>query len=369
MTRYDCRRCKWVPDPDAESSRGQLLGHARETGHPLCILCSAPLPWDRPMTCLPCLADVRRALAELVQLYALLPAAMLGGAYGEPAKPRSDGSGESGFPGGDHLVMLAGGSRAGEQVWNDEAERVEDPQSVAFELSRWEDDWRLTRREPAATGAATVSGAADYLGSRLGWAADHHEAFDEFGADVRRLLSRLRTATATDDRPETGAPCFDCGATLERVRKPAKSCRHERPSQSLLDVPLPAGVFGPLRLESTEDRDERLAAWVESHARCELGGLEDVWRCPRCRRQYSDPEYWLAVRAEMETRRSLQDWVPLQEAVDASRRPHKTLRTWMRRGQVLAACRISDRQLVVWWPNVYERVFSTERRASRRRSA
>lgn len=322
MTRWACRRCDWTPEPEGGAGRGQLVGHRVESGHPLCILCATSLPDDRPLTCLPCLADVRRSLAALVDLYALLPAAMMGGAYGEPSKPRSDG-GEPAFPGGDALVMLAGGSRGLEQLRSDdpEPEIPGDPESVAFELGRWEDDWRLTRGEPAATGVGTVAGAAGYLEVRMGWAADRHLAFDEFAGDVRRLLSRLRTATATDDRPEVGAPCFegDCGGTLHR-------------------------------------------AWTET-------GLSEDWSCPRCRRVYEPAAYWLAVRSEMETRRALQDWVPLQEAVDASRRPHKTIRTWMARGQVLAACRLADRQLVVWWPHVYERVFSTERRTARRRSA
>lgn len=375
MTHWTCRRCDWEPVAGEGSPRSQLLEHRVESGHPLCVLCSTSLPGDRPMTCLPCLAEVRQSLVRVVELYALLRPAMLGGAFGEPGKPRSDGGGsrERALPGGDVLVLSGPGALGpsglgaprrwvplwrclrcgtgghedrgrhllethGSTAWttvgdlfaDDDgrwvdvegpAEQPGDPESVAFELCRWEDDWRQVRGEPAAETVGTVASAAGYLERRMGWAADEHLAFDEFAEDVRRLLTRLRTATATDDHPEAGAPCFEegCGGTLVRE-------------------------------------------WTEQ-------GLSESWRCPRCRRVYEPAAYWLAVKAEMEHRRAMVDWVPLQEAVDASRRPAKTLRTWVSRMQVGAACRVRDRALVVWWPDVYERVFSTERRASRRRSA
>lgn len=272
MTRHDCRRCDWTPAPEQGPGADQLADHARATGHLLCIVCWTSLPEDRRQTCLPCLAEVRRHLAEVVDLYALLPAAMLGSAYGEPGKPRDSGSSEGGIPGGDHLVLLAGGSRGLAHLWDDELdERDDDPQSVAFELGRWEDDWRLTRGEPDATGVGTVAGAAAYLGPRMGWAADHHAAFDEFAADVRRLVSRLRTATALDDRPDRGAPCLSCGATLERERKP------RRPGH---------GCRG---------HSDRCAWPLEPHGCTDTGGRVDEWRCPRCRRVYADEEYARAM--------------------------------------------------------------------------
>jgi hypothetical protein len=309
----DCRRCDWRPGEGVS-----LAEHAAESGHPLCLVCHRSLASDRPQTCLACLADIRRELGSIVDLYALLPGFMVGLAYGEPGKPRSDGgASDAALPGGDFLVLLAGGSRGMAHVWDDESVEVAgDPKSVAFELGRWEDDWRLTRGEPAAEVEGTVSSAVAYLMPRMGWAADQHPAFDEFAADIRRLLSRLRTATATDDRPETGAPCFDCHATLVRV-------------------------------------------WTKD-------GLSDDWRCPRCGATYDSARYFLAVRAEMEHRRALEEWVPLQEAVDASLRPARTLRTWIARGQVAAACRLADRKLLVWWPHVHRRTFTTERRAPRR---
>lgn len=271
----DCRRCEWAPDASEGPPRTQLAGHAAEAGHPLCILCVTSLPVDRPQTCLPCLAGVRRDLSAVVDLYALLPAAMAGSIYGQPGAPRDgDPSGERTIPGGDRLAMLGPGSRGLAHVWDDELdERSDDPESVAFELGRAEDDWRLTRGEPAAEVAGTVASATAYLMPRLGWAADHHPAFDEFATDVRRLLGRLRTATATDDRPERGAPCLSCGATLERKRserKPGHGCRGHH---------------------------DRCAYPLEPHGCADTGGLVDEWRCPRCRRTYALEEYALTMRS------------------------------------------------------------------------
>lgn len=62
-------------------------------------------------------------------------------------------------------------------------------------------------------------------------------------------------------------------------------------------------------------------------------------------------------------------WVPLELAVVASRRPVRTLRTWMRRGRVASCCRRSSGAVLVWWPHVYDLTFTAERRATRARTA
>lgn len=242
----------------------QAADHAAEAGHVLCCACGGSLPNDQPQTCLPCIHDVRARLATIVSLYALLPTCL-----GYPKSPRMDtspasGSDETPIPGGNALVMLAGGSGGRSQIRgvllpngerSDEHQEDEwetDAPSVAFELSRWEDEWRVVRGEAAAQQAATVTGASGYLSARMTWAADHHPAFDEFSSDLRHMLSRLRTITATDDRPERGAPCFEfgCGALLERRSG------------------------------------------------------EESYTCPRCRRVYDSASYWLAVRAHAEAQRS-----------------------------------------------------------------
>lgn len=249
MNRHACRRCEWQPAADGGSAKTQAEDHADDAGHPLCIACGTSLPTEQPQACLPCVHDARSRLAEITELWATLPTYL-----GHPKAPVMDASpgsksDETPLPGGDVLSLLADGS---DGRWaQGEAHNLDhlpsDAPSIAHELSRWEDDWRNARAEPASTQRATVAGAANYLTARMTWAGDHHPAFDEFTSDIRKLLSRLKTVTATDDRPETGAPCFDCGATLER----------------------------------------------------RMG--EETYTCPRCRRTYDPASYWLAVRAGYET--------------------------------------------------------------------
>lgn len=281
MNRHACRRCDWTPATHADSPGplSQLADHAADSGHPCCVCCGTSLPTEQPQTCLPCIAAVRRRLAGVVELYALLPDDLARLASGSDWRDRGPRSNDVRVPGGDILVLLSPGSAGvfwaaalppsmpdGERTpdanhpWqgvgpprpvNDNL--LTDAPSVAYELSRWEDDWRAVRGEAAATSAANVVTAVSYLTARLTWAADQHPAFGDFATDVRSLHARLESATGRADRPETGAPCMDCGAFLER-------------------------------------------GWTDA-------GLADEWRCPRCHRVYEDAAYWLAVRAGLERER------------------------------------------------------------------
>lgn len=259
--RYGCRRCDWRPDrDDATPHRDQLAEHAADTGHPLCIVCGGGLAVAELQTCAECVATTRARLAEIVERYALLPGEFGHATATPPDAPGAAHSDETRLPGGDVLAMLAGGSQGRSQIRgvpmpdgtrsteHEADERPGDPASIAYELGRWEDEWRLTRREPAAPGPATVWGAAHYLNARLGWAANHHDTFDEFADEMRRLLRRMQDVTGASQRPQVGVPCFDCGADLVR----------------------------------------------------EYG--EDHYRCPRCHRDYDDASYWLAVKANLEQR-------------------------------------------------------------------
>lgn len=238
-----CHRCDWQHDRDVpDPPRAQLAAHSAESGHPLCVVCLGSLEPTELQTCLGCLASVRRLMAEIVDLFAMLPET-LGHPKGAMLDPDSVTSAKDRpLPGGDALVMLGPGGRGPCEP--------SDPPAVAFELGTWEDDWRHCRREPAADCDATVISAVSYLSRNAGWAAEHHTAFDEFAGDVRRMHHRLEVATAMDDRPQVGVPCFECGADLRR----------------------------------------------------RLG--EEHYACPRCRREYDDASYWLAVRAQLEDERA-----------------------------------------------------------------
>ena len=260
MSRYECRRCDYTPTGDEQ--RTQLADHAADAGHPLCAICRLSLERAERQTCVVCLGQVRRDLRRITDLYATLPAE-LGHAKAAPLDLAGGGHpDETPLPGGEVLPLLAGGSRGLTQIsgaptkagWRDfshEAdERASDPQSVAFELSRWEDHWRHGRGEPAATDPPTVAGCESYLLRNMTWAADTDDEFPAFADDLTTIRHRLERVTARDERPETGAPCFDCGADLRRDWTPE--------------------------------------------------GLSDDWTCPRCKQVYPDARYWLTVRDEYE---------------------------------------------------------------------
>jgi hypothetical protein len=277
VSRYDCRRCDWRPE-DTDTPRVDLLEHAAETSHPVCVVCGLSLEQAELQTCTACVAATRRRLAEIVEHYALLP-----GELGHPTAAPLDATGghhddETSLPGGSVLALLADGSEGRfwrgpdfvDQLAHTPWRRVRpvrnatphrptiaaegndnypsDPPSVAFELSRWEDVLREARNEPVAMTDATVSGAVAYLTPVVGWAADYHPAFDEFAADVRALHRKVEDAVGASTRPQIGVPCFEDGCGVNLIRQ-----------------------YG-----------------------------EDTYRCPRCRREYDNASYWLAVRDEIE---------------------------------------------------------------------
>jgi len=59
-------------------------------------------------------------------------------------------------------------------------------------------------------------------------------------------------------------------------------------------------------------------------------------------------------------------WVPLADAARAAGRSRRTLQTWVRRGVVHGACRLSDRAAIVWLPHVMDATWRAERRDTRR---
>lgn len=254
-----CARCDFRTDPEAEEpERDQLAVHAFESQHPLCVVCQRRSLTDfEPLTCEKCLTDTQQNLADVVTGYALLE-----GEIGHP-KPtvydRDGGRTDDGaaLPGGNALVMLAGGSEGRSD--DDETTKDTDPVSVPHFLATWEDDWRETRHEPAAVvrnGAGafvgrTVVQAAGYLERHMRWAANTHPAFDDFARELRQVLGRVQDAAHLRNHDErAAADCFECGGTLRRV-------------------------------------------WTDR-------GRSDDYQCAQCRRTYDSERYYLAVRARLE---------------------------------------------------------------------
>lgn len=223
-----------------------------------CVLCSRSLEVTERQTCAGCVAHLRVELEEIEQRYLTLAAE----AEHHPADA---------IPGGPAMVAIAAGSSGAAQIraWaaGRDASHVADEwardgASVAFELSRWEDEIRRARRDPAAMvlpaesarrrdqQLRTLDAAVTYLTRQLDWAAQHLEVFDEFARDVRRLLGAVRGITRSG--PQYDVPCTKCGVPL-----------------LLVDAPVdPKQPNGP-----------------------KIG----VYQCPRCKRRYNDAAYWVAV--------------------------------------------------------------------------
>jgi hypothetical protein len=147
--------------------------------------------------------------------------------------------------------------------------RPDDAPSVVAVLASWEDAWRHERGLPGAPYRATVSNAAEWLTTNLGWAASRFPAFDEFAEDVRSLRFRiLRALGLSDDPVRMNADCFECGASLVRDYFLPRPCNH-----------------GPDRHSSY----------------CDQGGLRDWCRCVKCGRTYTPAQYHLALRAAIES--------------------------------------------------------------------
>lgn len=233
------------------------LEQITDTPRPGCILCARALEAHELQTCQHCVGRTRANLFAIADAYRLLPSLL--GLLG--TNHIRIGGGESRLPGGDILVMLAGGSNASSRLRAyfaghdpdfDQDDQAGDPPSVAYALGRWEDDWRQWRGEPAAIAPMTVQGAFAYLAPKVSWAAQWHVAFDEFATDIRTLRHQVEVAAKLDSTPMRAAvACFDCGQhTLERRYLPS--------------------------------------------------GLEDDWTCRTCRRRYDQASYFLAIRAMLE---------------------------------------------------------------------
>ncbi len=200
-----------------------------------------------------------------------------------------------------------------------------DPPSVAFELGRWEDDFRLTLGVPAATEPATVTAAASFISSYLTWAGREHPAFPELATDVRKLLAILVDATSTGSRPERAqVACFDCGTdALERRYSLPKPCKHPVPDFT----PWAPGTANLMQL-----------AWRDEHT-CDQGGRVEDWTCAACGRKYDAEHYYLAYTAWLEDQDSDEPVDAYYASAYLSSRlgrsvTPKQIRHWAERGQI-----------------------------------
>lgn len=331
-----CNRCDHHADDLAE--------HAAEAGHWLCVVCQRrSLTAFEAQTCTPCVGRVRGLLAELVDGYALLA-------------PTST----------DALTLLGDGSmqrmyRADEWTHGYRDEWPTDPLPVVAALASWEDFWREHFGDPAG-GKATLATVTGYLLRRLDRAAQTHPAFDEFAAELRRHRASVQAAVGLADVPvEAPAECFDCGEgsrllrTYRELAEPVavRRARGRRAVKRLLE---------PVRRQRAAERSygvrevtpwpaTALNVWRRIVAGTAGEGLTDDWTCEVCGRVYDQAGYFLALRSAASL------WVRVPTAAETAGRPVRTIRSWVNRGHVSAACRVKDRAVLVWWPDVSDRAF------------
>jgi hypothetical protein len=225
---------------------------------------------QHPQTCPECVGLVREHLTAIVDMSERLE--------DEAVACHADGRLNTGPLGGDAMVMLAEGRYLGAKRLSAE-ERRNDPLPPLLVLATWEDDWRIELGHGGGP-RATLWRCADYLGTHLTMMAQRHCAFDEFAADLARLVGRLEAVLHDGDKPERAeAVCLKCSGTLIRP---------------------------------VTDR-----------------GISDYWHCTHCRRQLSTEDYNLALadftRAHLATAAALATRFGVEPT---------TIRQWATRGHI-----------------------------------
>jgi hypothetical protein len=357
----DCRRCDWCPDRDADvPARQQLAEHALAASHPLCACCANSLSLEDPrIACERCLSTARERLAGIALMHDELRR-HLGRLTGRSVGP---GGGDHQLPGGTVLALLGPGSVGGASRFGDDYEPHEperwwvkgavgpltqagllqaererwgrehaidnlpsDAPSVEQELWSWAQEWSESGAGPLPSGRLTVWRLHGYLEVHARWAANEHEAFDEFCDDMRKLHLSLEQATGRHRAPtRAGATCFDCSADLVHplVEQPAERW-------------WVAGRYGPL----PEHEVVRSVGLVEQAARGLDGEEYPVVVCVQCERQYDPHRYSLALKAKIEAGSQIEldgeQYATRPVAARIVGRSENTLTKWWQEGAVRA---------------------------------
>lgn len=301
-----CARCDWRGDDDAAEE------HARETGHWRCIVCQRRFLTEfEPQTCASCVGRVRADLADIVTAAAGI----------DPTGVHSltllgDGTMQRHQHGYERIPPtrhpLARDDENAPPPIRDEWQS--DPLPVLPALASWEDMLRQDCGDGKGSVPATLTETVDYLSRNLDTGrefAQTFHAFDELAFEIRRHRSAMQHAAGLADVPlRAGTGCLDCQGDLVRVyRDPAPPNEYRQLQQDLrvylaqVDRDLWAArrgcrPVGPLANErGVADRMLR-----EPRRGQDREGLTEEWECRDCLRVYTQAEYYLAVRAELESR-------------------------------------------------------------------
>jgi ribosomal protein S27E len=164
--------------------------------------------YDRAQVCSGCRLWLDRTLAEILELYALLPDHLAPGRAQEGQ--RVSGSREAPLPLRVDPLDLTMAARVAtvHDVGRDQIGLL----SVASVLDSWARDWAEVRDMRETLPAPTVVELATWLGNRHGWACDLHPAVDDYAHELRDVRRSLRAVVGVNEvRPEyLDVPCRRC---------------------------------------------------------------------------------------------------------------------------------------------------------------
>lgn len=252
--------------------------------------------------------NIARHLRRIEDLYAELPWQALAS------------TNDNLFPGGESLNMLAGASSP--QDWQvvyaylearddrglTQYADAQDEQHPVVLLAYWTRVIREERDQPTSLDP-TLSREADYLRKNLDWMTRINpfgqpqwpEVF-QLEEDLRGIVRRIENLLSVGTRADTdAAPCFRdltdgdrCGGTLARVTLQRRACDHVRMAEWYAD-----GDPALARRALVTILNHYPSIALE-HRSCDQGGRDDVYRCLKCGKPYTNTEYWLAVADHQE---------------------------------------------------------------------
>lgn len=246
------------------------------------------------------------------------------------------------FPGGRALNMLAPAST--EQDWQQQYEVAEaaiwnsDRPWAAFEdyiddqldidvhpvnvLGSWALLIREERNQPTDL-KQTLSRSMDYITGSLDWMLSTDECGDAVFLPVTEVAADLAKVKRAMEN------ILKSGKRAERVRV---TCTNEQCAEK-----------------------PRLVKDYGAQARW------DVHRCPKCKKRYDEREFKKA-RSENYRSKGTEKFVSAHLAKTAIKADRRTFWSWMDRLQTRAVCDIKTREVLVWWPTVYELDMAKQRR-------
>jgi hypothetical protein len=176
----------------------------------LCVVCPVLRPASKPM--LPdfppvhegCRTQIRAELAEIPDLYALIPASL---EPGTGTGVKVSGTRTPPLPLAlnplNLLVGAPGGSGAIVDPFGDQHGAI--PPVVVLDL--WVRDWIDVRARDEHDPVPTIATLTSWLIHRLDWALDHHPAIDEFAREVHLTLRTIKAVTQAERKGEPVGRC------------------------------------------------------------------------------------------------------------------------------------------------------------------